>query len=969
MMITFSRALVGIVSSLFFLSGFASLVYEVIWFKRFTHVWGNSTLAQAVVLVAFLFGLSFGAYWFGRWADKVRSPLLWYCICEALIGVLALLVPAEISVLNRLSSSLYPYLNISPVLQFLPRFLLTLLVIGPPCMLMGGTLPLMVRHFLANYPWGRETTGWLYAFNTLGAAMGCLIAGFYFLPLFGMIGTNWIAIALNWIVAGSGCLLLWMKPEVKGKFLEESSNMDTLFPQLIGRVLPSISVRGIYIAAAMAGCASLILQVVWTRKLAVMLGGTTYAFSAMLFVFLFGIALGSLFYSRSVNKIQNLERTLLLVISLLILSVSIGFASIPPLTLWLGYLREWRADLIMNALIGSGVSMVLQFLPTFCMGFLFPFFVDLVRWKTHGIGSVVGNIYAWNTGGSILGVFVCFFLLIPMYGTYITAALAMSLYLPVLFIIFPNSYREARRPVILTAIFLLLVTVYTSKPINPLKTDMGLYLYGYDYADTFQQEDEVIYFKEGGLANVLVTRFDKEYYLRVNGKIDATKYGDMRMQKGLAYFSLFYRPEAKDILVIGYGSGSTAGACLLFPDTKVTCCEIEPVIFEAGHLFADVNHRPYRSPNFTMVSDDGRSYLEGCGKQFDLILSEPSNPWMAGISNLFTREFYIQVREQLRPGGILTQWIHTYHFSLTDYCLIARTILDVFPHAAVIRINESDTLFLVSDAPLVPDLEMLETAQSVINTFPAVQSDLQTNFGTSDVVSLMLESFFLSEQEIHALLENDPVDDLNTDLDLRLEFYAPLRIFLPKKQQENVDRLLMNYVDPNQWINRFRRLHDDSLSLSVFEPWLRILDLYEYPAIRQPLADYAMRIAPDDPDKYDNSYLLAEKLIASSSDEIRFQPILDRLLDLSVDEAYRAAVKLWNQEKYRQTIWVYQGILQKRPDWVTGWTFLALSHAHLQEWEAAGQAFTKAQTIDSEDTFLNQSLQQYKTMKSVVTEN
>ncbi|RJP34133.1 MAG: hypothetical protein C4527_02480 [Candidatus Omnitrophota bacterium] len=958
-----SRRLIWIVSLLFFLSGFASLAYEVIWFKRFTHVWGNSTLAQAVVLVAFLFGLSLGAWLFGRRADRVRSPLGWYCLCEVLIGLLALLIPYEISMLRPLSSLLYPVLAIHPILQFLPRFFLTFLVIGPSCVLMGGTLPLMIRHFSINDPWGKETTGWLYAFNTLGAAAGCYVAGFHFLPMFGMNGTNWLAATINWFVAAGGYVLLKQRSRSQIPSTLHHGFPASPLPLLLCGEKPLISISRLYAAAAMTGCASLILQVVWTRKLAVLLGGTTYAFSAMLFVFLLGIATGSLFYSLAVKKIRDLALTLIGVISLLVLSVAAGFALLPQITLWVGDLRTLRSHLLLNALVSSAAGMTLQLLPTLCMGFLFPLIVDLVRRESHEVGSAVGNVYTVNTIGSIVGVFLAFFFLMPMSGSYHTAALALSLYLAALLLIFPYSRKKAWRALGLAAILLLLAVWMVSRPLDPLKTDMGLFLYGADYTDTFRREDELIYFKEGGLCNVLVTRFEQEYYLRVNGKIDATKIGDMRMQLGLAYFSRFFHPQAKDILVIGYGSGSTAGASLLFPHTQVICCEIEPAIFEAGYFFADVNHRPYRSPDFQMILDDGRSYLEGCGKQFDLILSEPSNPWMAGISNLFTREFYRQARRSLRPGGILAQWIHTYHFSSEEYRLIARTIVLEFPYAAIIRVNEGDTILLAANHPLLPDGETIQTAQAMIDEIPQATNDLRTHFGSTDVASLLLQVFLLSNEEIRGFLKADQVADVNTDVNLRLEFDAPLRLFLSKADQENVEGTLMGFIDPERWIKRFQRWRGSIEVPDTLHYWLQILAKYDHPNIRNPIADFALTLLSGDIDQTEDSYLLAEKLIRAIEDEAAFHQTLTRLLVLSIDEAYRAGVELWNQKRYAQTVTIFQRILERRPNWATGWTFLALGHAHLQEWRQAEEAFGQAEALAPNDEFYKQSFVKYQTMK------
>src|SRR5262249_44997863 len=177
--------------------------------------------------------------------------------------------------------------------------------------------------------------------------------------------------------------------------------------------------------------------------------------------------------------------------------------------------------------------------------------------------------------------------------------------------------------------------------------------------------------------------------LRLNGKVDGTTGPDMLTQLGLAYFPRFLRPAARNLLVIGFGSGTTAGTSLLFPEARVTCCEIEPAVFAASQYFAEINHSPEASPRFSLVVDDGRSYLQASREKFDLIISEPSNPWMAGISNLFTREFYQAAKERLTDDGLLTQWVQLYDFAPSDYALILRTVSSVFPHVALVLINEA----------------------------------------------------------------------------------------------------------------------------------------------------------------------------------------------------------------------------------------------------------------------------------------
>src|SRR5258706_9938307 len=282
-------------TALFFLSGATGLAYEVIWFRRFAHIWGASTLAMAAVVSSFLLGLGVGAHFLGRKADRMPLPLKGYAWCEAAIGLLALLIPYECSLLAATTGALYPALHPFPLLYTAVRFLLTFLVIGPPCILMGGTFPLLVKQFAGSGEVG-STAGWLYAVNTTGAALGCYLAGFHLLPWIGLSGTNSLAAALNLGVAGGAFLL--------------ARTLDPSAPAPVSSISPPPAPTGpgngvLYAAAALTGLGALLLQMVWTRRLCVMLGGSTYALTSTLFVILLGIGLGSLLFRACVSKITN----------------------------------------------------------------------------------------------------------------------------------------------------------------------------------------------------------------------------------------------------------------------------------------------------------------------------------------------------------------------------------------------------------------------------------------------------------------------------------------------------------------------------------------------------------------------------------------------------------------------------------------------------------------------------------------
>jgi hypothetical protein len=249
------------------------------------------------------------------------------------------------------------------------------------------------------------------------------------------------------------------------------------------------------------------------------------------------------------------------------------------------------------------------------------------------------------------------------------------------------------------------------------------------------------------------------------------------------------------VLVIGLGSGTTSGASLLFPETSVACAEIEPAVARASAHFEGVNHRPFASERFALVLNDGRAHLQGARARYDLILSEPSNPWMAGVSNLFTLEFYRAVRDRLAPGGVLAQWIQAYSLTPSDYALVARTVLEVFPHGLLLRLPGTDTILLASERPLDPERDAVERAQALVDSLSPVKADLERWLGTADVRSLLVRHRLLGDAGLRSLLARDGGRGINTDRDLRLEFDAPLRLFDRAVDSSEVEKSLLFAAD------------------------------------------------------------------------------------------------------------------------------------------------------------------------------
>ena len=753
---------------MFFLSGATGLAYQVIWFKRFAHVWGSSSLAFASVGASFLFGLGVGAYLMGRWADSFERPLGWYGFCELLIGVAALVIPQLIRWLITASAGFYASLPDEPMarylLQFGPGY--TLLVIGPPCVLMGGTLPLLIRELTARDGALDQATGWLYAINTFGAAAGCFLTGFVLLPTVGLTTTNQLAAGLN---VGIGLLAVLMARNAPARRSEQ---------QPLGAPGGQPGEQQRYIGTV--------------RRRDDLGAGRPDAGSGLEPATLAGIWRVQLLVQRDAVR-----------------SAGGDCRRQPDVSLWVaapGAERVAAGDRDRRAFAGLANRPVIAAV-AFCGSRVLSRLAAIVVWQCacvpggqrrrragagRGHGHFVSAVRRSDARarrarrpsrgkylrvehlGSIVGASLTAVVLFPRLGTAGSVAAAMCLYLIALLLLMPMRTVRDRLRGGACAIAGAGVIALTVLPQNPLRTNVGMYIYG-DQSDTLG-DLTVDYFAEGASSNVLVTHFpDGHVSLRVNGKVDASDGFDMATQAGAAYLPRLLR-NSPSVLVIGFGSGTTPGASLLFPDAKVTCCEIEPAVFDAAGFFSHVNHRPQEKTRqylenlnrqlpperrlhdkideearLTMVFGDGRTLLHGSPEQFDLIISEPSNPWLAGVSNLFTQEFFATAKAHLKPGGVLAQWIQTYQFTLDDYLMIVRTMRSVFPHYGMISIISGvDTLLLASDRPLLPDESDLTAVQRIVDSSPEIAEDLWTRFATTNVRILLLSRYTVSQEMLDA---------------------------------------------------------------------------------------------------------------------------------------------------------------------------------------------------------------------------
>jgi spermidine synthase len=692
------------VLALFFFSGASALVYEVVWTRELTYVFGGSAFAIATVLAAFMAGLALGSKVLGGLIDRRGHPLVVYALLEVGIAVFAVVLPVIFGLLPRVYAPFYGSGGMEAV-----RFGLSFLVLLLPTTLMGGTLPVLGKLLLRNWDGLGLRAGLLYGVNTFGAVVGVAAGGFVLMPALGLQGATLVAVGVNLIIAAGALVLARRVP------LEAVTDELSEAPAVVGAPAPSLR-RAVLIVYAASGFAALSYEVAWTKTLSMILGTTTYAFTSMLATFLLGLALGSALFARLSDRYGRPAVLLALVqtgIPLLVLATVPVMGYLPQL--FVDGFTDLRGSWFQLELYRIALAASIMFAPAVLMGGTFPL-VSRVYLGGANTGSRLGSLYAANTVGAILGSFATGFLLLPWFGRQNSILIASVVnILAVLLLLAVIRWRHvpsrARWSVATAAIALVPALWLGLQPWNTRVMASGAYIYAEKYAQSPSIRDaldgnHLLFYEEGPEGTVSVWQWDYQTILRTNGKVDASSHLDMITQKFLAHLpALYHRGEMRDGLVIGLGSGVSTGSLLSYPIERVDTVELMPGMVEAAGYFDDANGNCMADPRHRVVWGDGRNHLRLADQRYDVIVSEPSNPWIAGIGALFTKEFFEIAGERLRNGGVLSQWVQIYDFSEADLKTIFATIMDAFPHVHVWRGSPADLILVASHEPLRLDIE------------------------------------------------------------------------------------------------------------------------------------------------------------------------------------------------------------------------------------------------------------------------
>jgi spermidine synthase len=736
-----------------FFSGLAALLYQIAWMRQLAIVFGTSELAIAAVLAAYMGGLASGAAVAGRYVMRIRRLVLAYGLLEFTIAAGALLVPSGLWVARRLLISVLGGQPSPPDAEgwTQPAFYLamTFLVLLIPTACMGATLPLLAQHAVRHPDQIGRRVGLLYAMNTLGAVVGTLLAGFLLLPWVGLFRTTLCGVAVNGLVF---VLAVWVSRLRRAP--EASAPAATAASALLGRLsavpswlLPSMLVSGFV---------SFTYEVLWTRLLGHLVGGSTHAFATMLATFLTGITLGSMLAAPlAQTRVLGLWGFAAAQFGTAVLSMGMYeiLEALPRL------FELSRADQIVHPLWNALRCSIVLLPSTVCIGATFPFAVRGMTDDPAESGPVAARIYAWNTVGAVLGAVVAGFLVIPeleFHGS-IRLAVGLNLALAALTLVVLPLQQTLRLAGIGAAVFLGLM--YRPLPPETLLSTSAMRL--------STVNDDTVYLGVGRSSTVRVARATMFYTLTNNGLPEAmfsppgAPTLGLELNLWLTALPLIARPDAQSMLVIGFGSGGALE--IVSPSVReIDVIELEPEVIAANRECAALrNYDPLSDPRVHVVVNDARGALSLTDKVYDIVVSQPSHPWTAGASHVYTREFMQMVADHLAPNGVFLQWMNTAFVDDELFRSLGQTLLDVFPRVRLYQPQEDIMFFLAADGDL--DVErLLYRSGEPLGSAPEAYRLMGLN-GISELASTLV----LDDEGLRTLCAGAP---LNTDDQNRLGF-------------------------------------------------------------------------------------------------------------------------------------------------------------------------------------------------------
>ncbi|HYE33062.1 MAG TPA: fused MFS/spermidine synthase [Methylomirabilota bacterium] len=690
-----------LVPALFFCSGAAALVYEVIWSKYLGLIFGSTAQAQTTVLAVFMAGLALGNNFFGRIAHRQQVPLERYGYMEVGLGLWAFFFPQ----LYALGDSLFvavgaPFLGSNTILLLI-KGAISLLLLFAPTFLMGGTLPMMAVWLARRSDDAARLTARFYAINTIGAVTGAAFAGFYLVQNLGLPTTLQCIGGLN-VLLGIAAIAV-SRRELPGFAPKSSATATTERPALDWRI-------GLLVATT--GAISLALEGLAARALALVVGGSLYAFATVLIAFILGIGVGgSVIASPRLSLRWPVVWILLAAASLYITLFILGLEQ------WTIFYSQAKLGLAQNATGYSYhqalvvlVAIIALGIPAALLGAVLPLCLRTQLTPGGDPGAHVGRLLTWNALGAVVGALASGFVLMPLFGLRGSLAVCSALLAIAAFLYASANNLSSLKPA--SVVLAILVILGSSLGGEGWRHVLGSGVFRLrtmaidkSVLEERKKSVRILYYEDAADATVAVETsqnpaFPGQLVLKVNGKADASSAADLSTQMLLGHLPVMARPDAKDVFVLGLGSGITCGAILAHPGiTNLTVAENCRPIIEAAELFAPFNQDALKNPRTRLFFEDARTVLKLSPQQYDIIISEPSNPWTAGIGSVFSLEFYQIAAARLKEGGVMAQWFHIYEMDDNIINMVLRTFRMVFPYVEIWEPQAGDLILIGGQSP------------------------------------------------------------------------------------------------------------------------------------------------------------------------------------------------------------------------------------------------------------------------------
>lgn len=738
--------------AIFLVSGFCGLIYESIWSHYLKLLLGHAAYAQAVVLVVFVGGLAIGAWLTGRVSERIRQPILWYAVVEAAVAVMAFTFQAVFEAASAWATQ-----------QFLPAmcgevgpcgavWLLAAALILPPSILLGTTFPLMSAGVMRLGAQPGRGLSLLYFLNSAGAAAGVLASGFLLIPALGLPGTILLAGACNALVA----LAAYGTVAAAGKN-ERAAQAPASVPR---PQQPPGPLRLLLVVAALTGLSSFIYEVVWIRMLTLVFGAATHAFELMLAPFIFGLALGA-WWIR--NRIDGSRDAMLLLAKIQIVMGLLAVATLPlyastfDAMAWaLRALSRTEQGYALFNIASISMAAAVMLPATICAGMTLPLVTALLLRRGDGERQV-GQVYGVNTLGAIAGVLLAVHVLIPTLGLKWALAAGAAIDIALALAIWrmvqvreagnsvspgPRHYPRAVLAGVAALSLALLVGVTQLAPLGADRMASGVFRHGMARIDA--DASRVLLHADGKTATITVLeRRNGLRSLLTNGKSDGASHPNGKVLSAddntmvlLGALGPAHHPGARKAAVIGLGTGTTSAVLLGSPTIEqLDTIEIEPMMVEAAQLFRPRVAAVFDDPRSRIVIDDARAHFAKTRARYDLVVSEPSNPWVSGVSGLFTLEFYQHVSLHLAPDGHFVQWLHLYEAGPETAASILRAFSMVFPDFKAYATNDGDIALVARKGGKAPKLQA-----GALDAMPAIQQHLLSLGITSEAALAAHES-------------------------------------------------------------------------------------------------------------------------------------------------------------------------------------------------------------------------------------